>query len=66
MLHPAAMRNAFDGLLWGEQFAPTRLSWSVMRCTSWKKGGPWVPANHTFDAAVYSLNSNDWTNSWPV
>jgi hypothetical protein len=66
MLHPAAMRTTFDGLLWGEQFAPTRLSWVVKRCTSWKNGGPWLEANHTFDAAVYSPNSDDWTNSWPV
>ena len=66
MLHPVVMRHNYDGLLWGEQFAPTRLSWEVWRCTSWKTGAPWVHANHTFDHAVYSPKSADWTNSWPV
>ena len=73
MLHPAKVRQNYelisDGgtLLWGEQFAPTRLSWIVRESTSWQTALDWNPANHTMTdlAASWQLRSEDWYNNFP-
>lgn len=73
MLHPAKVRQNYelisDGgtLVWGEQFAPTRLSWIVRESTNWQTAGDWNPANHAMSdlVASWQLRSEDWYNNFP-
>lgn len=73
MLHPAKVRQdcglLSDGgsLLWGEQFAPTRLSWVVKESTNWKTAGDWSPSSHAMNdlVASWQLRSDDWYNNFP-
>lgn len=73
MLHPAKVRQDYglvpDGgsLLWGEQFAPTRLSWVVKESTNWNTAGDWSPASHAMTdlVASWQLRSDDWYNNFP-
>jgi hypothetical protein len=73
MLHPAAMRavcgiagiDQGGTLNWGEQFAPTRLSWKVAKSTNWLAATDWNANNHGFTALKQSLRSDDWNNNYP-
>ena len=73
MLHPAKVRQNYglrrDGgtLLWGEQFAPTRLSWIIRESANWLAAPDWVAAKHTMTdlAASWQLRSEDWYNNYP-
>ena len=73
MLHPAKVRQDYeltrDGgtLLWGEQFAPTRLSWIVRESTNWQAAPDWNTSNHAMTdlAASWLLRSEDWYNNFP-
>jgi hypothetical protein len=73
MLHPAAMRKICgiagidpEGTLnWGEQFAPTRLSWKVGISKNWQTATDWNSNNHAFSDLKQSLRSNDWNNNFP-
>ena len=73
MLHPAKVRQAYDlirdggTLLWGEQFAPTRLSWKVLESTNWLAAPDWKVNSHAMKdvAASWQLRSDDWYNNFP-
>lgn len=62
MLHPWIMRQMDDGkLLWGEQFAPSRLSWTVEECTFFDAD----PNKCIFISRTDSLRDPCWHNSIP-
>lgn len=61
MLHPWAMRNMSTNLLWGEQFAPSRLSWLVEECTFFDAD----PNKCIFKSLGSSLRDNQWYNNFP-
>jgi hypothetical protein len=72
MLHPAKMRQTCDlidpdggSLLWGEQFAPTRLSWKVKESTNWATAADWLPSSHALADLAVSFRSDDWNNNFP-
>lgn len=73
MIHPAKVRQTCgliaDGgsLLWGEQFAPTRLSWRIMESTNWAAAGDWSVNSHAMTdlGASWQLRSDDWYNNFP-
>ncbi len=67
MLHPFAMRRSFDGLVWGEQFAPTCLSWVVKECTDWGSNVSPNPGDHQFSCVQMSKRGDaTWYNRWPT
>lgn len=67
--HPAIVRKNWGilpqgRLVWGEQFAPTRLSWSVRISKNWLAAPDWNPATHAFQ--VYDLSRGpEWNNNFP-
>jgi hypothetical protein len=76
LAHPWAVRKVYGllnspsnpgTLLWGEQFAPTRLSWRLRKSKNWRTAPDWSPTNHTFEeVANSSHNSPDqWYNTYP-
>ena len=73
MLHPAKVRQNYgliaDGgtLVWGEQFAPTRLSWRVRESTNWLAAPDWSLTSHAMTdlVASWQLRSEDWYNNFP-
>jgi hypothetical protein len=73
MIHPAKVRQTCgliaDGgsLLWGEQFAPTRLSWRVRQSTNWLAAPDWLSSSHAMIdlSASWQMRSEDWYNNFP-
>jgi hypothetical protein len=74
MLHPTKTRQDIGlledntgYLLWGEQFAPTRLSWKVLESTNWLAAPDWNVSSHAMKdmAASWQLRSEDWYNNYP-
>jgi len=74
MLHPAKMRQTCEliadggSLLWGEQFAPTRLSWKIMESTNWATAADWLTSSHTMVdlGASWQLRADYWNNNFPT
>ena len=74
MLHPPKVRQTCEGmgggggLLWGEQFAPTRLSWKIMESTNWAAAADWSVNSHAMTdlGASWQIRSDDWNNNFPV
>lgn len=74
LLHPAKVRQDSDlirdggTLLWGEQFAPTRLSWIVHESTNWQIAPDWNTANRSMTNLATSLQfrADDWYNNFPT
>jgi hypothetical protein len=72
MLHPAKVRQNYGlirnggTLLWGEQFAPTRLSWTVMESLNWRSAPDWQRSSHSMKDLAQSLllRSEDWYNNY--
>jgi hypothetical protein len=66
--HPEAMRKIYgihgvdaDGaLLWGEQFAPTRLSWEVWEYTDWN-----LKTLKPIALSRYGGDASQWNNNFP-
>jgi hypothetical protein len=78
LAHPQLIRRTYglDGsaanpgtLLWGEQFAPTRLSWMLKRSTNWKTAPDWKSRSHQFEVIAHDLDSHispdGWYNTFP-
>ena len=66
--HPEAMRKTYgmrgDGnggtLLWGEQFAPTRLSWELYEYTNWP-----MKTLKAIALSRYGHDASQWNNHFP-
>jgi hypothetical protein len=76
LAHPQFMRQAYGllgsanqpgSLLWGEQFAPTRLSWELKQSVNWNTTPDWHPANHKFKGIARSdhISPDSWYNTFP-
>jgi hypothetical protein len=76
MAHPWAVRNVYgikgvdaDGtLLWGEQFAPTGLSWRLAKSTNWQIAPDWTLQSHALQEIERSdhISPSQWANHYPV
>ena len=76
LAHPWAVRNTCGllnsasnpgSLLWGEQFAPTGLSWRLMKSKNWATAPDWSLNNHAFEEVANSnhISPEQWYNTFP-
>lgn len=67
-MHPSENRRAMPNLLWGEQFVPTRLSWSLKKSTNWKVANDWNVQSHQFVDVTRMdehYSPDQWNNNFP-
>ena len=76
LAHPQYIRRAYGlvgsktqpgSLLWGEQFAPTRLSWALYESTNWKGAPDWDASHHVLKKIARSehISPEGWYNTFP-